>query len=91
MKHLSAIEVFIYALQEQMKKMDNKESDVYLTLVACKELANDIKKSTETKVEEQINNETTNIEKVEEQVVETIVEEPKVIEEQVIETIVEDT
>jgi hypothetical protein len=46
--------------------------------------------NTETKVEEQINNETTNIEKVEEQVIETIVEEPKVIEGQVIETIVEE-
>jgi hypothetical protein len=52
MKHLSAIEVFIYALQEQMKKMDNKESEVYLTLAACKELANDIKKASETKIQE---------------------------------------
>lgn len=47
MEHLTAIEVFIYALQEQMKKMDNKNTDVYLTLKACKELAEDIKKETE--------------------------------------------
>jgi hypothetical protein len=52
MKHLSAIEVFIYALQEQMKKMDNKDSEVYLTIAACKELAIDIKKASETKSEE---------------------------------------
>jgi hypothetical protein len=52
MKHTTAIEVFIYALQEQMKKMDNKESEVYLTIAACKELAIDIKKASETKSEE---------------------------------------
>lgn len=52
MKHLSAIEVFIYTLQEQMKKMDNKDSEVYLTIAACKELAIDIKKASETKSEE---------------------------------------
>jgi hypothetical protein len=50
MKHITAIEVFIYALQEQMKKMDDKKSDVYLTLLACKELAESIKKETELKI-----------------------------------------
>lgn len=49
MKHITAIEVFIYALQEQMKKMDDNNTDVYLTLNACKELAEDIKKETESK------------------------------------------
>jgi hypothetical protein len=49
MKHITAIEVFIYALQEQMKKMTDKQSDVYLTLSACKDLAEDIKKETELK------------------------------------------
>lgn len=44
MEHLTSIDVFIYALQEQMKKMENKETDVYLTLQACKELAESIKK-----------------------------------------------
>ena len=49
MKHITAIELFIYALQEQMKKMDDKNTDVYLTLIACKELAEDIKKETNLK------------------------------------------
>jgi hypothetical protein len=49
MKYITAIELFIYALQEQIKKIDDKESDVYLTLNACKELAEDIKKETESK------------------------------------------
>lgn len=49
MKHITAIEVYIYALQEQMKKMTDKQSDVYLTLLACKDLALDIKKATEAK------------------------------------------
>jgi hypothetical protein len=52
MKHLSAIEVFIFAIQEQMKKMDDKESDIYLTLAACKQLAMDIKNFPETKPNE---------------------------------------
>jgi hypothetical protein len=51
MKNTTAIEVFIYALQEQMKKMDNKDSEIYLTLQACKDLASDIKKATETQPE----------------------------------------
>jgi hypothetical protein len=50
MKHITAIEVYIYALQEQMKKMTDKESDVYLTILACKELAEGIKKETELKI-----------------------------------------
>ena len=50
MKHITAIEVYIYAIQEQMKKMDDKESSVYLTLKACKELAEDIKKQTELNI-----------------------------------------
>ena len=50
MKHITAIEVFIYALQEQMKKMTDKQSDVYLTLNACRELAECIKKETELKI-----------------------------------------
>jgi hypothetical protein len=49
MKHITSIEVFIYALQEQMKKMTDKQSDVYLTINACKQLAEDIKKETELK------------------------------------------
>ena len=44
MINLTSIDVFIYALQEQMKKMDDKKTDVYLTLKACKELAEGIKK-----------------------------------------------
>jgi hypothetical protein len=44
---MNSIDVFIFALQEQMKKMDNKKSDVYLTLKACKDLAEDIKKESE--------------------------------------------
>ena len=48
MKHLTAIEVFIYAITQQLKKMDNKTTETYLTLEACKELAEGIKKSTET-------------------------------------------
>lgn len=51
MKHLTAIEVFIYAIEKQMEKMDNKDSEVYLTLEACKELAIDIKKTTEIKTD----------------------------------------
>lgn len=50
MKHLTSIEVYIYALQEQMKKIEDKESSVYLTIKACKELAEDIKKKTEFNV-----------------------------------------
>ena len=46
---MTAIDVFIYAIQEQMKKMDEKTSDVYLTLLACKQLAEDIKKELELK------------------------------------------
>ena len=49
MKHITAIEVLIFALQEQMKKINDKKSDVYLTLSACKELAVGIKKETEFK------------------------------------------
>ena len=49
MKQITAIEVLIYALQEQMKKMNDKKTDVYLTLDACKELAESIKKETELK------------------------------------------
>lgn len=49
MKHITAIQVFIYALKEQMKKMDDKNTDVYLTINACKELAEDIKKETQLK------------------------------------------
>jgi hypothetical protein len=50
MKHITAIEVYIYALQEQMNKIDDKESSVYLTIKACKELAEDIKKETELNI-----------------------------------------
>jgi hypothetical protein len=51
MKHITAIEVYIYALQEQMKKLEDKESAVYLTIKACKELAEDIKKTTELNIQ----------------------------------------
>jgi hypothetical protein len=51
MKHITAIEVYIYALQEQMKKIDDKESPVYLTIKACKELAEDIKKQTQLNIQ----------------------------------------
>jgi hypothetical protein len=44
MKQLNEIEVFIFALQVQMKKMSDKKSDIYLTLNACKELAESISK-----------------------------------------------
>ena len=44
---MNSIDVFIFAVQEQMKKMDNKKSDVYLTLKVCKDLAEDIKKESE--------------------------------------------
>lgn len=46
---MKEIDIFIYAIQEQMKKMDQKDSDVYLTLLACKQLAEDIKKEVELK------------------------------------------
>lgn len=41
---MTPIDVFIFAINEQMKKLENKKSDIYLTLKACKELAEDIKK-----------------------------------------------
>ena len=52
MKQITAIDVFIYALQEQMKKMTDKQSDVYLTLSACKDLAEGIKNERELKTKD---------------------------------------
>jgi hypothetical protein len=52
MKGQIAIDVFIYALKEQMKKMTDKQSDTYLTIAACKELAEGIKKETELKTQD---------------------------------------